>query len=143
MSHSELSQTCWLPGIEMPIIGWGHITSWTWSRFLHRIESNWKSEISIRNTGQIRHVPSVRLECMVSLSVQTSSVPLLNWTLVLWQLILTNAWWRVVILIVPVILQTYKLQFPVAGHRNLLMGHWALNIIRLSDFCIQHCVYEK
>jgi len=88
----------------MPVIVWGHITSWTWLRFLHRIESNWKNDISIRNTGQIRHVTTVQLERVVLVSVQTSSVPLLNWKLVLWQLTLTNAWWSVVILIVSVIL---------------------------------------
>jgi hypothetical protein len=54
---------------------------------LYRIESNWKSEISISVTGHIWHIISVLFEHVVSV-IFCATVEL-----VLWQLILTNAWW--------------------------------------------------
>ena len=82
-----------------------HILNWAISLhepdqdFCAELNQTEKNEISIRNTGQIRHVTSIRLEHVVLVSFQTSSVPLLNW-----KLVLTNTWWSVVILIVSMIL---------------------------------------
>jgi hypothetical protein len=141
---SQLGQTCWLPGISMPVIAWGHISSWTWSRFLHRIESNWKKwNFNKKYWSDQKHSFGTVRACGVSASSDIFCATVELKTGVVTAHIdycMVNCGDLNNINDPP---QTWKLHFFIAGHRNLLMGHWAPNIIRLSDFCIQHCVYEN